>query len=73
MGFKKEKAIQLTPGPADYYNESKKYKGHYLGSAPRPLNLSAEKTPGPGAYYQLSTIGNVPEYSYSRRHDNKFR
>jgi len=73
MGNRLDGKINQTPGPGAYLKDKNNFKGHYMGTASRPVNMAAEKTPGPGAYYALHSVSNVPEYSIKRQAENKYR
>ena len=73
MGTRFDKPIMRTPGPGDYIKEKPQFKGHYMGTAARPLNQAPEKTPGPGAYHSINTMANVPEYSLRKAPEHKYR
>lgn len=74
MGKVLSPKVQNYPGPADYYTPKTNFKGHYMGTSNRSVNMAPEKTPGPGSYKLPYFVGDVPDYAVrNRKDDQKYR
>lgn len=64
----------MTPGPGEYHSEKQRFKGHFMGTSNRALNVHPEKTPGPGAYKLPYYIADLPEYAHKdKQAEHKYR
>ena len=64
----------MTPGPGEYHSEKKRFKGHFMGTSNRALNVHPEKTPGPGAYMLPYYIADTPAYAIKNKNEqSKYR
>lgn len=63
IGQFKPREKDATPGPGEYYNPQIRFKGHYIGTSKRKINMHPENNPGPGQYRVTALVGDVPNYA----------